>query len=74
MLLMVVLLVSLIYIVRIIGKEGLSLRDRIFIRLPFSVYFGWITVATIANFTVRLVSFNWNGFGIAPAGWAVLSS
>jgi hypothetical protein len=71
MLLMIVLLVCLIYIVRIIGKEELSQRDKIFIRLPFSVYFGWITIATIANFTVMLVSFNWNGFGIAEAGWAV---
>jgi hypothetical protein len=72
MLLMAVLLISLIYIVRMIGKEELSQRDKIFVRLPFSVYFGWITVATIANFTVMLVSFNWNGFGIADAGWAVI--
>lgn len=72
MLLMVVLLVSLIFIVRITGKEELSLRDKIFIRLPFSIYFGWITVATIANFTVMLVSWDFNGLGIAESGWAVV--
>lgn len=36
---------------------------------PFSVYFGWITVAAIANITVFLVSIGWNGFGIADDVW-----
>ncbi len=69
---MVVLLVCLIYIVHIISKEDLSLRDKIFIRLPFSVYFGWISVATIANVTVLLVRWNWDGFGISEAIWAAI--
>lgn len=41
-------------------------------RLPFSVYFGWITVATIANITVFLVSIGWNGFGIPESFWTVV--
>jgi hypothetical protein len=36
---------------------------------PFSVYFGWITVAAIANITVFLVSIGWNGFGVADYVW-----
>jgi hypothetical protein len=72
MLLMVVLLGSLAYIAHIINKEDLSLRDKIFIRLPFSVYFGWISVATIANVTVLLVRWNWDGFGISEAVWAAI--
>lgn len=72
MLLMVVLLVSLAYIAYIINKEDLSLRDKLFIRLPFSVYFGWISVATIANVTVLLVRWNWDGFGISEAVWAAI--
>lgn len=40
-------------------------------RLPFSIYFGWITVATVANITVWLVSINWSGFGLAEPLWAV---
>lgn len=72
MLLMIVILVSLILIVQEINKQKLSLRERIFIRLPFSVYFGWITVATIANATVLLVSLGWNGWGISESAWAVL--
>jgi hypothetical protein len=35
------------------------------------VYFGWITVATIANITVWLVSIGWDGYGIADSTWAV---
>jgi hypothetical protein len=41
------------------------------IRLPFSIYFGWITVATVANITVWLVSIGWDGFGIEAQYWAV---
>jgi hypothetical protein len=47
------------------------MREKIFIRLPFSVYFGWITVAAIANATVLLVSRGWNGFGIPEPVWAI---
>ncbi len=39
-------------------------------RLPFSVYLGWISVATIANTTAVLVHYGWGGFGLAPELWA----
>lgn len=42
------------------------------IELPFRVYFGWITVATIANITVFLVSISWDGWGLSKNLWAVL--
>jgi len=71
-LLMLVILLCLIFINEAIKKEELAVRDKIFIRLPFSVYFGWITVATVANVTVLLVSLGWNGFGLAPEVWTVI--
>jgi hypothetical protein len=71
-LLMLVLLLSLIYINETIKKEQLDQKEKLFIRLPFSVYFGWITVATIANITTLLVDIGWNGFGIPEAVWMVL--
>jgi hypothetical protein len=40
--------------------------------LPFSVYLGWITVATVANVTDWLYSVEWNGLGIAAPTWAVI--
>ncbi|MGV3561167.1 hypothetical protein [Larkinella arboricola] len=39
-------------------------------RVPFGLYFGWITVATIANVCVWLVSSGWNGWGISGPFWA----
>jgi hypothetical protein len=70
-LLLATMLVLLILITRTILAADLSPRDRAFVRLPFSVYFGWLTVATIANITVWLVSIGWDGFGIADSTWAV---
>jgi hypothetical protein len=40
--------------------------------LPFSVYLGWITVATIANITALLVSLGWQGFGLPEAVWTIV--
>ncbi len=67
MILMLVLLISLIMI-------NLTLKDEVnvVVTIPFSVYFGWITVATIANATTLLVSINWNGFGISEEIWSVV--
>jgi len=69
MVLMLVLLVCLILINQMIGKETLNAKEALFIGLPFSIYFGWITVATIANATTLLVRLGWNGFGIADPTW-----
>lgn len=72
MVLTLTMLVSIIYINKIISKEKLSAAEKILLKLPFSVYFGWLTVATIANATVLLVSWNWNGFGIAASVWMTI--
>ncbi len=72
MLLMVIILFSLIMINLAIARERFSWREQLFLRLPFSVYFGWITVATIANVAVLLVSLGWDRFGIADTTWTVL--
>jgi len=71
---MVLLLVSLIFAyVRLeVGHVGASQGERSFVHAPFSVYLGWITVATIANVTTLLVSVGWDGFGFADKWWAVL--
>jgi len=68
-LIMSVLLILLIKIADILRKVQFTPREKLFIKAPFSVYFGWITVATIANITVFLVSVGWNGFGIAESVW-----
>ncbi|ULQ52238.1 tryptophan-rich sensory protein [Flavihumibacter fluvii] len=52
--------------------NSLNLVEMICIRLPFSVYLGWISVATVANFTALLVHMDWNGFGLDDANWSTL--
>jgi hypothetical protein len=74
-LLMAILLVSLILIyIRLRNADAAetSTGMRWFVQLPFSVYLGWITVATIANATDVLDFNNWNGFGIAGETWAII--
>lgn len=70
--LMLLLLLCLILIMREISKETLSFKERFFIKLPFAVYFGWITVATVANITTFLVSIGWDGFGISEEVWTII--
>lgn len=39
---------------------------------PFSLYFGWLTVATITNISSYLVSLGWDGNPLAPTTWAAI--
>ncbi len=66
---MLALLLLLIKIADIIRIQKFSSLEKLFIGAPFSLYFGWITVAAIANITVFLVSLDWNGFGISDFIW-----
>ena len=60
-----------IYLRLSIGKSDASNQDKYLVHLPFSVYLGWITVATIANATALLVNANWNTFGLGEQFWTV---
>jgi translocator protein len=55
-----------------VGKESVRTAEKWSVDVPFSIYLGWISVATIANVTDWLYLINWNGFGIAPQVWAVI--
>ena len=66
---MAVLLILLIKIADIIRLGNFTTIEKVSIWAPFSIYFGWITVASIANITVFLVSIGWNGFGLADFVW-----
>lgn len=68
-LIMATLLILLIRIADILRVEKFAALEKLCIWAPFSVYFGWITVAAIANITVFLVSIDWDGFGIADFVW-----
>ncbi len=75
LLFMLIILVCLMLIYVRINKETLTANEKVFIRLPFSVYFGWITVATIANATTLLVDklgSPVNLLGISEVVWTVV--
>jgi hypothetical protein len=55
-----------------VGSTPVSSGEKWAVDVPFSVYLGWVSVATVANITSWLYSINWNGFGIAPQVWAVI--
>jgi hypothetical protein len=40
------------------------------VRVPISIFFAWINVATILNISQWLVSIGFKGFGIAPTLWS----
>ena len=69
---MLVLLISLIKIADHVNNRNLTRADQWLIRLPFSIYFGWISVATIANVTAFLVHWQWGGFGLSETFWTVV--
>ncbi len=69
----VVMLYSLIAIYQRlqIGRFQPPARIKYGVHLPFSIYLGWLTVATIANASAFLLAMHWEGFGIAPRYWTV---
>ncbi len=62
-----------IYVRLDIGRGKPSTADRWLLHLPFSVYLGWLCVATIANISVLGVAQNLsNPLGIDGATWAAI--
>jgi hypothetical protein len=70
---MLILLLSLIAIYQRlnIGRSAALKSEKYLVHLPFSVYLGWITIATIANATALLVNLNWNRFGLSEPFWTI---
>lgn len=50
----------------------LTRQDRWVLRVPASIYLGWITVATIANATALLVDLGWKGGFLSEPAWAII--
>ena len=72
-----VIIVALLIVLIRINKATTSRRtdwaNTLAVRLPFSVYFGWVTVATVANVSALLVQWGWRGGDIASEStWTVV--
>lgn len=62
---MLLLLGVLIYAYKLATQHGIGGIKK----LLFSVYLGWISVATMANAAIALNSTSWDRFGFSPAMW-----
>lgn len=60
------------YLLLGVGRTAITNAEKWCVDVPFSIYLGWISVATVANITDWFYSVNWDGFGIAPQTWAVI--
>lgn len=69
MFIMLILLLSLIWITDYLHKIKAPDRITRYVRAAFDVYFGWITVATIANATALLVAMDFGRWGLSEAEW-----
>jgi len=61
-----------IYLRLNVGRAKAPLKERICVHLPFSVYLGWITVASIANVAAAIVGADFDGLGLGEITWTVL--
>lgn len=72
-LLMLLLFVSVCKIVEVTKEDVVKsiFKTRLFLKLPFQIYSGWISVALIANVAAYLKKIEWDGFGISETSWTV---
>lgn len=71
MLVLLALLVG-IYLGLRAGSPAVSRGERWAVWLPFSIYLGWITVATIANAAHVLVAAGWTGQPLPALLWLII--
>ncbi|MEK5060596.1 MULTISPECIES: tryptophan-rich sensory protein [unclassified Paenibacillus] len=58
--------------VRVMALQNLTTGEKWFVQLPFRIYLGWVSVASIINVTVWLSKLGWDGFGLGDETWAIL--
>lgn len=66
------LLVALIVLVKRVRNERPGTFGFAFGQAPFSLYFGWVTVAAVANVCVLLVKGGFSGFGLSNELWTII--
>ncbi|MDX1406502.1 MAG: hypothetical protein R3330_00165 [Saprospiraceae bacterium] len=55
-----------------IGRSTVEPGRQWLVHVPFSLYLGWITIATIANTTILLTDLGWDAFGVDPRIWSIV--
>lgn len=62
----------LIYVRLDMRRKPVTTAENWLIHMPFRVYLGWITVATVANITDVLYDIGWSGWGISAEIWMAI--
>ena len=62
----------LLYLKLNISFNSITKKQKWLVNFPISIYFGWITVATIVNVALTLSWIEWNGFGLSNVVWTIL--
>lgn len=72
--LMVLLLLTLIAIYVQVTRRNRdrTLAHKLMVALPFRLYLGWITVATIANVSAFLTAVGWDGGPLSEVSWTLI--
>lgn len=55
-----------------IADPDAPLAEKAFIFFPFGIYFGWITIALLANITALGVAMGWTGYGVGGVYWTII--
>ena len=69
---LIVMLSLLLSLVLLYSKLRKIQEKRGIYLVPFSIYLGWITVATIANLATYSVATNWNRLGLSAEFWLTI--
>lgn len=69
MIAIVLLLGTLMLLQRQLKGAGDSFLQRFAAKTGFSVYYGWIIAASLANLAVLLTKSGWNGWGLSAGFW-----
>ncbi len=74
LLIMLVLLGTLVLIYRslLAERSGTAVGQYLAVHLPFSLYTGWITLATIANISALQTANGWDNVGLTAVSWTLL--
>jgi hypothetical protein len=66
------MLYTLTRIFLLLQKKSFTSLEFTFVKLPFTIYFSWICVATIANISALLISLPWHGGPFTEETWTLI--
>lgn len=73
----ILILLLLFSLLKIVNNTRIALDDKpitiiAFLWWPFTVYVGWVAVASIANIAAYLNKIEWKGLGMSEVFWAIV--